>query len=248
MRSILMIGVAVHLAGCTAATMEGFNQIASQADVERVDISSVPAWMNGKFLVGGDEGRVRRTAMSDAIGWGPDDIGSDFDLVTDGNAASFGRMTFEISRPELGGRAEARCAYFREEERVSIDRITLARPSERLSVSCRYRIDGRDAGTLSLVAESDNRVRYADGRTGEITILGTSLALQTRHGLAEASVAMAEPSGYVMIDSDGQTVGALELTGGATRRAVLPNDAAQRKAAVLAAITLALFWDPGDVG
>ena len=204
--------------------------------------------MNGSFRVGDSTGAVRRIASSDAIGWGPDGIGSDFDLVKDGYAARFGRMAFEISRTDLGGMAEARCTYSREEERVTIDRVTLARPLEPLRVMCRYRIDGRDAGMLSLVADTDTRASYADGRKGMITILGTNLALQTRHGLAQTDVNISEPSGYVMIDRDGQTVGALELTGGGSRRAVLPINAAQRKTALLAAITLALFWDPGDVG
>ena len=248
MRKILMVGMAMQLVGCTSATMQGFSEIAAQDGVERVDISAVPAWMNGSFRVGDSKGDVRRVASSDAIGWGPDGIGSDFDLVRDGYAARFGRMAFEISRADLGGLAEARCAYSREEQRIAIDRVTLSSPLEPLRVTCEYRIDGREAGTLSLVADPDTRASYADGRRGEITILGTSLALQTRHGLAEADVTVSDPSGYVMIDDDGQTVGALELTGGGSRRAILPNNPVQRKAAVLAAITLALFWDPGDVG
>lgn len=248
MRKMLIIGMAMQLAGCTTATMEGFSEIAAQDGVERIDISAVPAWMNGSFRVGDSKGNVRRIASSDAIGWGPDSVGSNFDLVRDGYAARFGQMTFEISRADLGGRAEARCAYSREEQRTSIDRVTLARPIEPLRVTCRYRIDDHEAGTLSLLSHPDTRASYADGRKGEITIFGTSLALRTQHGLAETDSAISDPSGYVMIDGDGQTVGALELTGGVSRRAILPNNAAQRKAAVLAAITLALFWDPGDVG
>lgn len=157
-------------------------------------------------------------------------------------------MAFEISRADLGGRAEARCAYSREEERVAVGRVTLARPSAPLRVTCQYRIDGREAGTLDLLAHPYDRASYANGRKGEITIFGTSLALQTRHGIAEADVGVADASGYVMLGSNGQPVGALELTRGTSRRTVLPNNEAQRKAAVLAAVTLALFWDPGDVG
>ena len=248
MKKILIVGMAMQLAGCTPATMEGFSKIAAQNGAERIDISAVPAWMNGSFRVGNSKGYVRRIASSDAIGWGPDGIGSDFDLVRDGYAARFGRMAFEISRSDLGGLAEARCNYSREEQRILIDRVTLATPLEPLRVMCRYRINGREAGMLSMVADPDTRARDADGRKGEITIFDTGLALQTRHGLAETDVNISDPSGYVMIDSNGKTVGALELTGGGSRRAIVPVNAAQRKAAVLAAITLALFWDPGDVG
>ncbi len=248
MQKIWIVGLAMQLAGCATATMEGFEKIAAQDGVERVDISAVPAWMNGSFRVGDSQGSVRRIALSDAIGWGPDGIGSNFDLVQDGYAARYGRMAFEISRADLGGRAEARCTYSREEERAAVGRVTLARPLEPLRVTCRYRIDGREAGTLHLSAHPDGRASYADGRKGEITIFGTSLALQTRHGIAEADVTNADATGYVMLGNYGQTVGAMELTGGTSRRAILPNDKAQRKAAVLAAVTLALFWDPGDVG
>jgi len=248
MRKILIVSMALQLAGCTAATMEGFSEIATQDGVERIDITAVSAWMNGSFRVGDSKGYLRRVALSDAIGWGPDGIGSDFDLVRDGYAARFGRMAFEISRADLGGLAEARCTYSREEERTAIDRVTLARPLEPLRVTCRYRIEGREAGALNLMADPDTRARYAEGRKGEITIQGARLALQTRHGIAETNATVSDASGYVMLDEEGQTVGAIELTGGVSRRAILPNDPAQRKAAVLAAITLALFWDPGDVG
>ncbi len=202
--------------------------------------------MNGSFRVGDSTGYVRRVASSDAIGWGPDGIG--FDLVRDCYAARFGRMAFEIARADLGGLAEARCTYSREEERIAIDRVTLARPLEPLRVMCRYRIDGREAGTLRLVADTDTGASSADGRKGMITILGTNIALQTRHCLAETNANISDPSGYVMMNSDGQTVGAIELTGGGSRRAILPNNAAQHKSALLAAITLALLWDPGNVG
>lgn len=248
MQKILIAGLALQLAGCTAATMEGFREIAAQDGVERIDISAVPAGMNGNFRVGDSEGNVRRIASSDAIGWGPGGIGSNFDLVRDGYAARFGRMAFEISRADLGGRAAARCAYSREEQRATVVVVTLTRPSVPLRVTCQYRIDGREAGTLNLLAYSYGRASYADGRKGEITIFGTSLALQTRHGIAEADVDVADASGYVMLGNNGQPVGALELTGGTSRRAVLPKNEAQRKAAMLAAVTLALFWDPGDVG
>ena len=248
MQKILIAGLAMQLAGCTAATMAGFEKIAAQDGVERVDISAVPTSMNGSFRVGESQGTVRRIASSDAIGWGPEGTGSNFDLVRDGYAARFGRMAFDISRADLGGRAEARCAYSREEERATVVSVTLARPSVPLRVTCQYRIDGREAGTLNLLAHSYGRTSYAKGRKGEITIFGTSLALQTRHGIAEADVGVADATGYVMLGNNGQPVGALELTGGSSRRAVLPNNEAQRKAAVLAAVTLALFWDPGDVG
>lgn len=68
MQKILIAGLAMQLAGCTAATMEGFEKIAAQDGVARIDISAVPTWMNGSFRVGDSLGKVRRIASSDAIG------------------------------------------------------------------------------------------------------------------------------------------------------------------------------------
>jgi len=53
--------------------------------------------------------------------------------------------------------------------------------------------------------------------------------------------------GYVVIVSDGQTVDALTIVCGGSRRTPLLNNAAPCKAAILAEITFALFWDLGGV-
>ena len=248
MPKLWISGTAMLLASCVPATMAGFSEIAAQPGAEQVDIRAIPFWKDGNFRVGNSQGSVRRVARDLAIGRGWEFLTLIPDVPGFMQGENTGRMTFTIAHPDLGGRAEARWVYSRGDARLGLGNVRLATATEPLAFNCRYQIDGRDAGAIRLYANPEDGASLTDGRTGEIVIDGTKLELETQHGIAEINAGAYGTTGYVMVDGESQAVGALELTGGNSQRAVLPNDPAKRRAALLAAITLALFWDPGDVG
>lgn len=248
MRKLLVVALLALLAGCTTASMAGFNALAVRADTEIVDITGVPAWQNGGFTVGAARGVVRRVARSDAMGWGYDRIASRFDTVEFGVAARYGRFSFAIERADLGGLVEGRCGYSREEVRDRIDDIRLAAPLTPLRLDCDYRIAGRDVGMLELDATDGDGGSMAERRTGRITLNGTALRLRSAHGVEGVQAVLGEPTGYVMTSAQNRAVGAVELTSGQSRRVLVPRTPDERAAVLVAAITLGLFWDPGDVG
>lgn len=52
--------------------------------------------------------------------------------------------------------------------------------------------------------------------------------------------------GYRLTTADGRLVGLVETNGWRDRRLLLTREAAERPAAIAAALSLALFRDPGD--
>lgn len=96
--------------------------------------------------------------------------------------------------------------------------------------------EGRDAGTpKTLQAERRGRIDYRE----------TTLALRSVHAVEGSPFPLGTPIGYVF-EQNGRAVGAIELNG-LTPRLWLPaaNDD-MRRAAVTAAMALAIFWDPAQ--
>lgn len=96
--------------------------------------------------------------------------------------------------------------------------------------------EGRDAGTpKTLQAERRGRIDYRE----------TTLALRSVHAVEGSPFPLGTPIGYVF-EQNGRAVGAIELNG-LTPRLWLPaaNDDT-RRAAVTAALALAIFWDPAQ--
>ncbi len=249
MRWTFVIGAMLAVGGCTTARMAGFDALASRSDLDSVEVTGIPGWRAGRFHVGAAVGTVRRVAQTDAIGWGPDAIGSAFDNVRIGLAAKYGTIEFALNRPDLGGDLEGRCRYARTEIRDRAFGLDLAAPQQPLRLSCAYRIDGRDAGMLDMVAVAPRTASNVEPRIGIVRVNGTELGIHSAHGVEGVPFYMSEQIGYVLDTSEGgPTVAAVELTGGSGRRMLLPQSLRQRVPAAVALLTLALFWDPGNVG
>ncbi|SEM89358.1 hypothetical protein SAMN05192583_1431 [Sphingomonas gellani] len=243
----LSAGVAAMLAlgGCTPVRIAGFDSLAAQGELDRIDVTHVPGWRDGTFRVGAATGHLRRRESSDAIGWGPDIIGPAADAVRIGSVARFGTVEFAIDRLDPVGRLEGRCRYFRSEARGQAFGVDAAAPLDPLQLGCAYRIDGRDAGSLVMRATSARDM--ADPRTGTVTIDGLTLDIESTHRLGGVGFRVPDAIGYVLLTNGGETAGAVEMTGAQDRRMLLSRQPALRAAATAALLTLALFPDPGNV-
>ena len=248
MRWIFIMGMMSALGGCVPARMAGFDTLRARGDLDPIEVTGVAGWSDGSFRLGDDAGSVRRLAQADAIGWGPDAVGSAFDAVRVGLAARYGTMEFALSRADLGGRLEGRCRHARTEVRHHVVGVEVTDPGRPLRLRCAYRIDGRGAGSLDLVATASPSGSMAEPRIGVVRVDGRELAIRSRHAIRGTSLAAAEPIGYVLDTSDGVPVAAVEISGATRRRLLLPRSSPDRVPAVAALLTLALFRDPGDVG
>lgn len=244
--SVLVGAVSIAaLGGCTPASMAGFDTLTDRPDLERVDVTGVPGWQDGSFRVESTIGRVRRRRDSEAVGWGPDIIGSPADNVRIGAVARFGTVEFSVNRADLGGALEGRCRYIRSEARGRPFGVDAAMPLDPLRLGCAFRIDGHDAGTLDMLAAPPSGM--AEPRLGRITMNGVTLFIESAHRLDGLSAVMADAAGYVIFTPDRRPAGAVEMSGAQSRRMLLPRQASTRMAAAAALLTLALFPDPGNV-
>lgn len=232
---------ALLLGGCTLATMDGFDTIAPQG--ERLDLTGIPGWQDGSFRLGTAIGHVRRRARGATREWDTDPWGE----VTQAVVARTGTLAFDLAGAEVGGRIEGRCRHGRIEGQQRSGALSVSTPLRPLRLACAYRLDGHDAGGMDLAAIDPVRPSNAEPRLGDVTLDNMTLAIDSRHRMTGGQAVLDSPIGYVLTAADGKVVGAIETNGTGTRRLVAPRDAATRRAALAAMVTLGLFWDPGDI-
>ncbi|MEP9401569.1 hypothetical protein [Sphingomonas sp. VNH70] len=237
----LLLGAALLLGGCTMARMDGFDAIAP-AQGERLDLSGIPLWENGSFRLGLSQGHVRRRDIGATREWSDDPWGELSAAVIERT----GTIAFDLAGPEVGGRIEGRCRYGRVEGEVRGGILTSGTVLRPLRLACAYRLDGRDAGGMDLAALLPVEPTVAEPRLGTIELDGTELTLRSSHRIAGVRSPTGTPIGYFVDRADGQTVGAIETNGLGNRRLIVPQATGERRAAIAAMVTLALFRDPGD--
>ena len=96
--------------------------------------------------------------------------------------------------------------------------------------------EGRDAGVPKTLQAQ---------RRGRIELGSTVLALRSVHAVEGSPLPLDTPIGYVF-EQDGRAVGAVELNGPTPRVWLPPAGDDTRRAAVIAALALAVFWDPAQ--
>lgn len=243
--SMAILTGAIAIGGCTAGRLREFDSLAASPGFQLVPLTGLPIADRGMFRLGTAKGQVAWHAGSDAIGWGPEGVGMAADQVRVGQVARFGVFAFELQGGAQPGHLEARCRYGRTETRHRLFAVDVTVAGRPLRLQCVYRLDGRDAGMMQLAAlpASDT---LAEPRQGVIRFDGQTLMLRSDHAMEGVRGQTAAPMGYRLAAADGRLAGIIETNGIRSRRLLLPSDPALRPAAIAAALSLALFRDPGD--
>lgn len=232
--------------GCTIGRMQGFDTLAATPGLEAISLSGLPFADSGHVRLGSASGSVAWREGRNAIGWGPDGIGSPADQVRVGQVARFGVYAFDLDGdPVRPGHLEARCRYGRTENRGQLSSIEIVTPGRPLRLQCAYRVDGRDAGMLELAA-APSQASPIEPRAGLMRFDGHALIVQSDHAMDGVGTRTDSPMGYRVTTPEGRIVAVVETNGWRSRRLLLSTDPAERPAAVAAALSLALFHDPGD--
>lgn len=195
-----------------------------------VAIEGMAAGQRGEFRAAGYHGQYARSATRLEIF---DDL-----AVFDRGRASYtldGVMEAPLS---------ARCTV----RQTSMTIGVVGFDPKRLAYECDFDAQGKAAGirfTLQEARDNGTPKTLQAERRGRIEYRGRTLTLRSVHAVEGSPFPLAAPIGYVF-EQDGRAVGAIELNG-LTPRLWLPGSSDDtRRAAVVAAMALAIFWDPAQ--
>lgn len=175
---------------------------------------------SGEFMLGGEQGRFERGA----------------DRLTVFDTLSFERVTARYST------ASTRATCRGRQTEGSLGAISgQPRPFE---VQCQY--DGAFAGNLTLRGSSGAGGTQQQ-RRGRLAAGGQVVDFVSVHRVQGSPLPLPFPAGYVLT-VEGRPVGAVELTDTRARVWLPAGPAPLTAAAMHAALTLALLWDPSQRG
>lgn len=193
---------------------------------DRVTITGLGGLPSGEYRVGEYSGAFKRSATRLSF----------FDIVVTDRA----NATFSVSGPGVARPLNARCGLAQRTANINVVTFT-PRP---LQYDCSF--DGVPGAALVL-QEGTESLTGALGqaqRRGYIEIAGTRLVLRSVHQVQGSPLRLEAPIGYVF-EADGIAAGAIELNG-TTPEVLLPKGGDARQAVLLAALGLALVWDPAN--
>jgi len=225
-KTTIALACAVAAAGC--GTFEAARMALPdglQARTTEARIEGLGAGTRGNLQVAGNSGAFTRAASQLSL----------FDV------ASFDRggSTFTVSGPDFPATVNARCRFRQNTVTLGI----VGFEPKKLAYECDF--DGLPGARLSVQEAGSSGARTLKAeRRGQLAVGGQLFTLRSVHDIVGAALPVAAPIGYV-IDSDGAPIAAVELNG-TVPRLRLP-DATQpqlRRGALIAAIALALLWDP----
>jgi hypothetical protein len=219
------------LAGCAAIRPAQMAlPPALQSNVTVVPITGIGGGLRGSYEVAAYRGRFERSESRLAL----------FDVYEKRDGGS----RYTVEGGELESAIEADCAMQERSITISIVDFT-AKP---MAYRCAFRANGQAMPARFEIQEARTGLAGAFGRLerrGEVAVPRTILQIRSVHALEGSPLQLATPIGYVF-ERDGVAVGAIELNG--TPRLFLPADAdvELRRAVVIGAVALGVFWDPAN--
>lgn len=224
-RTPLVAVVVLAFTGCAAikpATMVLPEGLA--AATNEVALRGLGAGREGQYTLAGNYGQFRRT--NDRL-----DV---FDVIS----FDWGSSRVTVDGADVTAPVSVKCGLRQVTAGWQIVRFA-AKP---LAYECEYA--GIDGGlSLQEAKSTQDALMNKARRRGEVRVDGIVLELRSVHELEGTPLSLEAPIGYV-VEYSGRAVGAIELNG-STPRVWLPmDDAATRRAVLLAVMPLAVLWDP----
>lgn len=217
----LFAGYVIVLTGC-ASLPAAEMRLPASIGAERAEIvQGLGAGRNGSFSLSPETGIFSR---------GRDRV--DLFSVVSWNSAST-RYSLELAD---GSRTEAACSG----KVVEVAWKAMAANAKPFSFDCEWR--GSRSAQLKMNAPVVSLTMRAE-RSGQFSMGGTTLEVQSVHEVRGSSLPLEAPIGYVF-KHDGRAVGAIELNGLTPRLWRPASGDALREPVTLAALALALLWDP----
>lgn len=220
--------VAASLSACAAIRPAEMARPAALQTASATPITGIGGGQDGAFAVAGNTGNFHRTATKLSF----------FDLfnMRDGSA------DFTLQGQDFADGLKVSCAM--RERTITLD-IVEFKPSP-MALGCDVRAGGQLAPVMLEVQESAPDLTNREQRRGRVMIDGVALDIRSVHEIAGTPLPTSAPIGYVF-ERNGVAVGGVDLNNGPLMFEAPNATTADRKAVMLAAVALSVFWDPASL-
>ncbi len=225
---LAMTALAAITTSACAITPAEMARPAALASATSTPITGIGGGEKGAFAVGQNTGSFQRTATKLSF----------FDLfnMRDGGA------NFTLQGADFQTGLQVACTM--RERTVTID-VVAFKPGP-MALGCDVRSNGQVAPVMLEVQEAAADFTNREQRRGRVMVDGAALEIRSVHEIAGSPLPTAAPMGYVF-ERNGVAVGGVDLNNGPAVFEAPGASVADRKAVLLAAVALSVFWDPANL-
>lgn len=202
-----------------------------QSASETVTISGIGGGRRGNYAVGPYSGQFARSEGRLAF----------FDPLLELRGGS---TKFSLQGGELEGVIDAKCIM--RERAITIGDISFK--PKKMAYGCDFLHDGRTFPArfeLQEISEGVGGMLSKRERRGEIAMDRAIIQIRSSHRIVGSAFDSASPIGYVF-EANGVPVGAVDINGAPVLTMNASTDLAQRRAMLVSALALSVFWDPAN--
>ncbi len=231
MKRLTMTGAALAMTALSACGMIKPAEMARPAALQAASstpITGIGGGETGAFTAGQHKGSFKRSASRLSF----------FELynMRDGGSA------FGLSGPAFAKGVDASCTM--KERSITID-IVEFKPAP-MGYVCDFRAEGQKMVAALEVQESTPGLTNKHERRGRVMVEGAVLDVHSVHEIAGSVLPVSAPIGYVF-ERNGVAVGGVEINGNPVMFEAPGASEADRRAILLAAVALSVFWDPANL-
>ncbi len=227
-----LAGLILAMGGC-ASLSEAQMELPSnlQSASETITISGIGGGQRGSYAAGPYSGQFARSETRLAF----------FDPLLEMRGGS---TRFSLQGGELEGLIDAKCAM--RERAVTVGDISFK--PKKMAYGCDFLHAGRSFPArfeLQEISEGMGGMLSKRERRGEIAMDRAVIQIRSSHRMVGSAFDSASPIGYVF-EANGVPVGAVDINGTPVLTMNESTDMAQRRAMLVSALALSIFWDPAN--
>lgn len=220
--------VVVSLSACAAIRPAEMARPAALQTADATPIFGIGGGETGNFTAGQNNGVFSRSATRLSF----------FELYNMRN----GGAKFSLNGPDFTAGVEARCVM--KERSVTFD-ILEFKPAP-MAYGCDFASGGQKLAAVFEVQESAPGFTNRQERRGRMMLDGVMLDIRSVHEIAGSILPVSAPIGYVF-ERGGIAIGGVEINGEPVMFSAPGTNPADRRAIMLAAVALSVFWDPANL-
>lgn len=218
---------AITTSACAITPAEMARPVALQS-ASATPITGIGGGERGSFAVGQNAGSFQRTATKLSF----------FDLLHMRDGAA----NFSLTGADFRNGVQVDCTM--RERTLTIDVVEF-KPGP-MALGCDVRSGGMPMPAMLEIQEAAPDWTNRQQRRGAVIVDGSRLDIRSVHEIAGSPLPTSAPMGYVF-ERNGIAIGGVDLNNGPSVYEAAGASEADRRAVLLAAVTLSVFWDPASL-